>query len=334
MSYPRKALVPTLLVLFCLLPLALGAQSSSPASDMKDGIDQFRNGQYDKAILLFHNVILDPSAADQKPVAYLLIAKSYMALGKLDDADRNLEFYIATYPSAPDIEEALYQKGRLLFLQNDFENAIKGLQSFAAAYPKSSFLSSAWFWVGESLFGLGRLDDALVVYQKIVTDYPSSVKTEAAQYKVSLIQLQKKEVELSKLLKWSHEDFLRSVEEYQNREKTYELAIAAYQRRLASTGASDDQQAIASLQQALAQKTAEAAQLSAKLAQAAAAPGTPAPSSQAAAVNAAAASPTTPTADQTAQNARLAALLAAKADALALKEKYLAWLEANAEVQR
>jgi TolA-binding protein len=319
MSYPRKALVPMLLVLFCLAPLAVGAQSSSPAADLKDGIDQFRTGQYDKAILLLHNIILDPGAVDQKPMAYLLIAKAYLAIGKLDEAEHNLEFYIATYPAAPDIEEALYQKGRLLFLQNDFENAIRGLQSFISSYPKSSFLPSAWFWVGESLFGLGRLDDALAVYKKIVADFPTSVKIEASQYKISLIQLQKKEVELSKLLKWSHEDFLRSVEEYQNREKAYEQAIEAYQKRLASTSPSDDQQTIASLQAQLAQKTAEAAQLSAKLAQAG--------GSTSAGTTAAAASATS--AAVSAQAARLAALLAAKADALALKAKYLAWLEAN-----
>ena len=62
MSHPRKAILPIV-----LLALALGfpqgfAQSSGPVSDLKDGIDQFRNGQYDKAILLFHNVILDPNA--------------------------------------------------------------------------------------------------------------------------------------------------------------------------------------------------------------------------------------------------------------------------------
>ena len=111
------------------------------------------------------------------------------------------------------------------------------------------------------MYGLGRLDDALAVYQKIVADYPTSVKVEAAQYKVSLIQLSKKEVELSKLLKWSHEEFLKSVEEYQNREKAYVQAIEAYQKRLAASGSAEDRKIIADLQQQLAKKTDEAAQL-------------------------------------------------------------------------
>jgi hypothetical protein len=168
--------------------------------------------------------------------------------------------------------------------------------------------------VAESLYGLGRLDNAITVYRKIVTDYPTSIKVEAAQYKLSLIQLQQKEVELSKLLKWSHEDFLKSTEEYQNREKTYEQAIAAYQRRLAGMGAAEDQKTIAGLQQQLAEKAEELNQLRlAGKASAAASAGS---------------------APQAAQLARLQRLLWLKQEALTLKEKYLAWLEASGEAAR
>jgi tetratricopeptide (TPR) repeat protein len=309
MSHPRKAILPLLLLALALISLQAFAQSSGPGSDLKDGIDQFRNGQYDKAILLFHNIILDPNAGTQKAAAYLLIAKSYIATGKLDDAEHNLEFYLATYPGAADYEEASYQKGRLLFMQEEYESAIQVLQTFISAYPKSSFVSSAWFWAGESMYGLGRLDDSLGVYQKIVTEYPTSAKVEAAQYKVSLIQLRKKEVELSKLLKWSHEDFLRSVEEYQNREKAYVQAIEAYQKRLAGSGSEEDRKIIADLQQQLAKKTDEAARLAAQLRAGGTAPAvTPAASDEA---------------------VKLQRLLAAKQAALALKETYLLWMASN-----
>ena len=307
MSHPRMAILPIVLLTLAICFQQGFAQSSGSASDLKDGIEQFKNGQYDKAILLFHNVILDPSAGPQKAAAYLLIAKSYMAIGKLEDAEHNLEFYLATYPGAADFEEASYQKGRLLFMQEEYESAIQVLQAFIAAYPKSLFLSSAWFWVGETMYGLGRLDDALAVYQKIVTDYPTSAKVEAAQYKISLIQLSKREVELSKLLKWSHEELLKNVEEYQNREKAYVQAIEAYQKRLAGSGSQDDRKIVADLQQQLARKTDEAARLAAQLKAGGAAP---------AAV---------PASDQ----ARMQKLLEAKEAALNLKESYLQWLAGN-----
>jgi TolA-binding protein len=312
MTHPRKALVPVLLALLCLAPRPLPAQSSSPSSALKDGIDLFRNGQFEQAIPLFRNVLSDSSAAALKPEAYLLIAKSYIAVGKLDEAEHNLEYYIANYTRSPDFPEALYQKGRLLFLQEDFEDSLQAMQGFLSAYPKSPFVPSAWFWVGESLYGLGRLDEALAVYRKILTDYPSSVKVEAAQYKVALVQVKRKEVELSRLLKWSHEDFLRSLEEFQTRERTYQQAIEAYQKRLAGTGAIEDQKTLAELRQALAAKTEEARRLEAQLSAAGGAPST------------------TPATQQPPdQQAKLQRLLAAQQKALALKELYLGWLDMN-----
>jgi len=307
MSHPRMAILAIVLLTLALFFQQGFAQSSGSASDLKDGIEQFKNGQYDKAILLFHNVILDQNAAPQKPAAYLLIAKSYMAVGKLEDAEHNLEFYLATYPGAADYEEASYQKGRLLFMQQEYESAIQVLQAFIGGSPRSSFVSSAWFWAGESMFALGRLDDAQAVYQKIAADYPTSAKVEAAQYKLALIQLSKREVELSKLLKWSHEELLKNVEEYQNREKAYVQAIEAYQKRLAGSGSQDDRKVIADLQQQLARKTDEAAALAAQIRSGGSAP----------------------TASLSSDQAKLQKLLEAKEAALTLKETYLQWLTTN-----
>lgn len=304
MSHHRKAFLPIVLLALALCSSNAFSQAAGPTSDLKDGIDQFRNGQYDRAILLFRNVILDPNAGDQKATAYFLIAKSYLAIGKLDDAERNLEFYLATYPAAADYEEAVYQKGRLLFLQEEYQSAIQVLQGFIRDHSKSPFISAAWFWVGESLYGLGMLDDAQAVYQKILTDFPTSVKVEAAQYKLSLIQMRKKEVELTKLLKFSHEELLRSVQEYQNREKAYVQAIEAYQKRIGSTSSDDTRRIIADLQQQLAQKTDELAKLRASASTSAGSP-------------------------SSREGDRLERILSAKQKALALKELYLEWLIRN-----
>lgn len=307
MMHPKRA---ALLVL--LLTVGLNA---SCADMLTQAIGLFRDGQFERAIPILRTVIADPAAASQKPDALLLLAKSQMAIGRLDDAGRSLEYYIATYPSAPDYPEALYQRGRLLFLQEEYEQSIQSLQSFISAYPASPLVSSAWFWVGEDLYNLGHIDDAEKMYQKIVSDFPSSVKVEAARYKVSLIQLQKKELELERLLKWSHEEFLRSLEDYQKREITYEQAIEAYQKKLASGTASEqDQKTIADLKADLEKKTAEAQDLAAKLAQQSA--------------EAAQAAPPVSAGPTPEDLQRREHLLALKEQALALKEKYLAALEA------
>ncbi|MBA7639746.1 Cell division coordinator CpoB [subsurface metagenome] len=155
-----------------------------------------------------------------------------MAINQLDDAERNLEFFLAGYPEHPDYPEAYYQKGRLLFRQGELESGIQLLQSFINRYPDSPFLPNAYFWIGESLYLLGQLEEAAAVCNKIQLEYPKSFKVEAARYRLSLIEFKKREIELLKLLKWSHEESLKTVEEFQRREKSYEQAIAAYQRRL------------------------------------------------------------------------------------------------------
>jgi tetratricopeptide (TPR) repeat protein len=84
---------------------------------------------------------------------------------------------------------------------------------------------------GESLYFLGRLPEAEKLYKAIGERYPDSVKAEAAQYRLALIQFKYREDELLTLLKWSHEESLRTIEEFQRREKAYEQALAVYQRR-------------------------------------------------------------------------------------------------------
>jgi hypothetical protein len=93
---------------------------------------------------------------------------------------------------------------------------------------------NAYFWIGESLYSLGRLEEAERVFAKVLRDYPQSYKAEAASYRLSLLEFKKREEELLRLLKWSHEEFLRTVEEYKRREKAYDQALAAYQQRVGS----------------------------------------------------------------------------------------------------
>jgi tetratricopeptide (TPR) repeat protein len=321
MMHLRKALLLLPALVFGLCASHAFAQAPD---DLNSALQLFRDAKYELAIPILQAVINDPSDAAQKPDAYLLMAKSYIALGKLDNADKAIEFYLANFSGTTDYPEALYQKGRLLFLQEQYEQSIQVMQQFLATYPASPLVPNGWFWVGESLYDLGHVDDAQKIYQKILRDFPASVKVEAAQYKISLIKLQRKEIELARLLKWSHEDFLKSLEDFQRREKTYEQAIEVYQKRLAG-GADQDQKTIALLRAELAKKTQEAQDLSAKLAQLGVQPqaGAAAPG-QAPATAASGAAGQPALQDRLRDLERRERLLAIKEEALALKEKYLA----------
>jgi TolA-binding protein len=203
---------------------------------LNEGIELFKKGLYEQALVSFRGIIVDPGLEFYHGDAYFWIGKCHMVLGKLADAEKNLEYFLSSYPSHAHYPEAYYQKGRLLFLQNEYENSIRILEDFIRQYPSSVFIPNAHFWIGESLFILGHLEKSSRIFRHIIANYPNSYKFESAKYRLSIIEFKKRENELLKLLKWSHMEALKTLEDFQRREKTYEQAIASYQKKLAQAG--------------------------------------------------------------------------------------------------
>ena len=226
-----------LLAMVLVLAVPVAAQSVRPSGALAEGIAFYQAGRYEQAIASFGGLARSKDDP-QKPAAVFWLAKAELALGRLDDASVNLDTYLAGPPQAPDRAEAVYLKGRVQHQQEDFEASIRTFQAFLTTWPASALASNAWFWSAECLYGLGRLEEAAVLYQKVIREYPTSAKVEAAQYKASLIGLTQRERELTRLLKWSHEEFLRTIEEYQRRQDASDLAIVSLQKRLAAGGQS------------------------------------------------------------------------------------------------
>jgi len=229
------------IILLALAPALLFAQVSPGADELREGLLLFKQERYQDAIRTFRALIFnDQSKQGQANAAdaYYWISRAYLAIDNYEEAARNLEYFLSNFPSHPYSSDALYQKGRLLYLQGDPESGIQVLQRFLTEYPDSEFAGSAYFWLGECLFSLGRMEEAARIFNRVIVEYPKSVKLEASRYRLSLIEFKMRENELLRLLQWSHEEALKSVEEFRRREKAYEQAIAAYQRKLSAPGAS------------------------------------------------------------------------------------------------
>ncbi len=222
------------------------AQNTVSVSKLDMGIKSFGVADYETALNYFREVIIDSGLKSYHSDAYFWIAKSYMALRKLDNAEQNLEFFISNFPEHRFYPEALYQKGRLLFLQQDYENCIQENQKYIEKYPEAPFTANAYYWTAESLYSLGRLQEAEKIYSYITYKYPSSYKVESANYRLGLIEQKYREESLIDLLKLTHEEYLKSLEEFQVREKTYEKALDNYQKRLSlsETGIQDSSQGL------------------------------------------------------------------------------------------
>jgi TolA-binding protein len=136
-------------------------------------------------------------------------------------------------PGTEESINALYQKGRIFFIKEDYEKSVEYMHSFLEKSGENKLNGNAYFWIAESLFFLGHKEESLVIYKKVIKEYPESYKFEASNYRVELIKLGKREEELMKLLKWSHEESLKERELFIKKEKEYKQAILSYQKKLA-----------------------------------------------------------------------------------------------------
>ncbi|MAG14179.1 MAG: hypothetical protein CMN78_06245 [Spirochaetales bacterium] len=230
--------------------LATGAIGQTRGETLRQqGISIFGSGRYDEALRVFREIILDSGLREHHSDAYFWIAKSYIALGQFENASKNLEFFVGEFPDNENYPESLYQRGRLSFLTGEYEASIRALKLFIESYPQSPFVANSYFWVGESLYALGQFDSALEIFSIVAKQYSTSYKVEAARYRISVIELKERERELLKLLKWSHEEYLKALEEFDRKERGYEQALVTYQRTIRDLESRDFETQILSMTQ-------------------------------------------------------------------------------------
>lgn len=191
----------------------------------------YNSGKFDEAIILFREINL--SSNNEKLIAetYFWLAMAYMETNKLKQAETNLEYYLANYKSTGlNYQEAVYQKGRLLFLQEEYQSSIDQFNNFLENYPFNTLVSNAYYWIGECLYALGQFDDSAYYFKIVIEKFPNSIKKEASNYKLRLIEHKKSELALQNLLKWSQEQYLSALSEFRIKEKTINEALVKYQK--------------------------------------------------------------------------------------------------------
>ena len=191
----------------------------------------YNSRKFDEAIILFREINL--SSNNEKLIAetYFWLAMAYIEINKLDQAETNLEYYLANYKSTGlNYQEAVYQKGRLLFLQEEYQSSIYQLNNFIENYPAHKLVSNAYYWIGECLYALGQFDDSAYYFNIVLEKYPNAIKTEASNYKLRLIEHKKSELALQNLLKWSQEQYLSALSEFRIKEKTIREALEKYKK--------------------------------------------------------------------------------------------------------
>jgi TolA-binding protein len=225
-------------VCFFLSAPAAGLFSQTPAprsaAGLQRGIQLYGEGKWQEAVVELRRV---QAAADREQEAEALywIALAELSAGAWEASLADMEALELIAGSGGRGGELPYHKGRVLYYLGRYDEAIVLLKSYADGVGEGddSRKSAALYWIGECLFSLGQLDRAGEVFTLIIEEYPRSVKFEAASYRLALIKQKKVEAELLVLLTLSHEESLKTMEEYKRRERTYDLALVAYQKRIA-----------------------------------------------------------------------------------------------------
>jgi tetratricopeptide (TPR) repeat protein len=231
-------------ILWLLCAIMIGGTAfSQTATSLETGVNLYANGKWKEAISVLRQVLSLNATPDQKAEAVYWTALAELADSDYMGAISDLNALEQMAWNNPRELEIPYHKGRCFFYLGRFNEALVLLKNYADSIPDNSEdgvrrKSAALYWAGECLYSLGHLDKAHDIFFTITQKYPQSAKYEAAFYRVALINQKKIEVELLDILRRTHEESLKVIEEYQYRERTYDQAIIAYQRRIATLEAS------------------------------------------------------------------------------------------------
>lgn len=221
----RKVL--SIMIFFCFIAIPGNSQNTDTWKVEEEKAKQlFNDGNIDEAIIIFREIIFSSSNEEVKGEAYFWLALAYLAQDKYKLVELNLEYYLKNYEDRGlNYPEAMYQKGRLLFLQQQYQAGIEQFNLYLEQYPRHNKSSNAYYWIGECLFALGHFDDSALFFKIVINKYPNSYKREACHYKLRLIEHKKSELALQNLLKWSQEQFLATLNKLKIKEQTLEEAL-------------------------------------------------------------------------------------------------------------
>ncbi|MDR3174269.1 MAG: tetratricopeptide repeat protein [Treponema sp.] len=228
------------------LNLAESSLASGPApgyTRLRRGLEFYQQGRWREAVAEFRRAQDEALDSELKAEALYWIALSEISAKDYAGAVRDMDQLELTAPESRRLQEVPYHKGRALYYLGRYEEALMLLKLYAdqiggnslppAGSEMAARKSAALYWIGECLYAMGQLDYARDIFTTVTQDYPRSAKFEASSYRLALIHQKKIEEELLNLLKWSHEESLKAIEEYQRRERSYDQALIAYQKRIA-----------------------------------------------------------------------------------------------------
>ncbi|MDR0504078.1 MAG: tetratricopeptide repeat protein [Treponema sp.] len=230
-------------LLLCLMLFTAGVLEAQQAPNdfarkFNSGVRLYSSSRMAEAAAEFRGAQEIAVNPDDWAHALYWVILSELAIADYGSAIKDMDELARKAPDSYYNKDMAYHRARAYFNQGFFEEALLLFRQYSENVPSqdgqaANRRAAAFFWMGECLYSMGQFEEAEKFYAWVIARYPGSPKIEAASYRIDLIKQKKIETELLALLRWSHEESLRTSEDYQRKLKTYENAINSYQRRIA-----------------------------------------------------------------------------------------------------
>ncbi|MCL2185081.1 MAG: hypothetical protein FWB86_04390 [Treponema sp.] len=230
-----RHIIFVLLIGVLLFPLS--AQENIFARRFQNGSELYQHSRWQEASIEFRRAQESARTMNDWSAALYWLILSELANSDYGSALRDMAELEKHAPASPYARDMVYHRARIYFLQGYFEEALALFNRYNNSTTDDSKMSAdrraaSFFWMGECLYTMSQFEEAQKFYAWVIARYPGSPKFEAASYRMDLIKQKKIEAELLALLQLSHEEALRTSEDYQRTIRTYEHTLNVYQRRI------------------------------------------------------------------------------------------------------
>ncbi|AEE17151.1 tetratricopeptide repeat protein [Treponema brennaborense] len=213
-----KTFVCALVLCVSAAGLCVPEDKSAGSALLLQGYEAFRAEDWVSALFFFRKAV--NVAAPQEESLYMLILSEMFAEdygGALGDCD----WFVTLFPGGTYYPLVLYQRGRALYYQGSYDEAVAQLTEFCHLYPAHEMYPSALFWIAESFFFEYNYSAAKVLYERLVSDFPRDAKAVESQNRLRSISQYEREEKLLYLLKVVGEEYLAAKESYEKELKQY-----------------------------------------------------------------------------------------------------------------
>jgi TolA-binding protein len=133
---------------------------------------------YEEAIRTYEKVAVNGKS--DKDYAIYQKARAYVYMNREQEARRQFELLISSFPSSRYLDDAYFQIADIDFKNQSYSAAVKGYTRMINEKPKSYLIPAALLRRAQSYYNLQVYEQAIVDFKKILTEYSDSPSASSA----------------------------------------------------------------------------------------------------------------------------------------------------------